>query len=208
MRCRSARPAACQRDALLSQTERLRHQLVNNEAEKRGYKELLALFHLDQLGVSDYRPVTADVIVKTPNIWYQTVSIDAGSSSGIQVNDPVINGEGLVGKVQTVASDGAIVELITNPSMGVSARVGTSNATGVVQPKVGEPASLILQYLPAGAQANQGEYVVTSGTVAPPDYSLYPAGLIIGQVTAKKAATRWSTCTRRSICTRSTPSRS
>jgi rod shape-determining protein MreC len=176
--------AKSQRDALLSQTERLRHQLVNNEAEKRGYKELLALFHLDQLGVSDYRPVTADVIVKTPNIWYQTVSIDAGSSSGIQVNDPVINGEGLVGKVQTVASDGAIVELITNPSMGVSARVGTSNATGVVQPKVGEPASLILQYLPAGAQANQGEYVVTSGTVAPPDYSLYPAGLIIGQVTA------------------------
>jgi rod shape-determining protein MreC len=176
--------AKSQRNALLAQTEHLRHELVNNEAEKRGYKELLALFHLDQLGVSDYTPVTADVIVKTPNLWYQTVSIDAGSDQGIQTNDPVINAEGLVGKVQTVAPDGAIVELITNASMGVSARVGTSNETGVVQPKIGEPSSLIMQYLPAGAQANPGEYVVTSGTVSPPDDSLYPAGIIIGQVTS------------------------
>ena len=45
-----------QRNALLSQTERLRNQLVNNEAEKRSYKELLALFHLDQLGISDIAP--------------------------------------------------------------------------------------------------------------------------------------------------------
>jgi rod shape-determining protein MreC len=176
--------AKSQRDQLRKQTDRLRHQLVADQAEKRSYRELIALFHLDQLGVSNYRPVSATVVAKTPNIWYSTVTIDKGESAGVRVNDPVINGEGLVGKVVQVAADGAQVDLITDSSIGVSARVGTSNATGIVQPKVGEPNDLLLQYLPANTQVNAGEYVVTSGTVASPDDSLYPPGLPIGQVTS------------------------
>jgi rod shape-determining protein MreC len=167
----------------LKQTNTLRRELVNDQAEKRAYHELLALTHLDQLGVSDYHPVTATVVGKTPNLWYSTVNIDKGESSGIQVNDPVINEEGLVGKVTAVVSDGAQLDLITNSSMGVSARIGTSTATGLVQPKVGDPNDLLLGYLPANAQANTGEYVVTSGTVAGGE-SLYPPGLMIGQVTS------------------------
>jgi rod shape-determining protein MreC len=167
----------------LKQTNTLRRELVNDQAEKRAYHELLALTHLDQLGASDYHPVTATVVGKTPNLWYSTVNIDKGESSGIQVNDPVINEEGLVGKVAAVVSDGAQLDLITNSSMGVSARIGTSTATGLVQPKVGDPNDLLLGYLPANAQANAGEYVVTSGTVAGGE-SLYPPGLMIGQVTS------------------------
>jgi rod shape-determining protein MreC len=124
------------------------------------------------------------VVGKSPNIWYSTVTIDKGSPDGIRVNDPVVNAEGLVGKVVAVEPDGAQVNLITDSTMGVSARIGTSNATGIVQPKVGAPNDLLLQYLPSGAQANEGEYVVTSGTVAGPDDSLYPPGLLIGQVTS------------------------
>jgi rod shape-determining protein MreC len=176
--------AKSQRDALRKQNDRLRHQIVADQAEKRSYRQLIALFHLDQLGVSDYRPVSATVVAKTPNIWYSTVTIDKGESAGVRVNDPVINGEGLVGKVVQVAADGAQVDLITDSSIGVSARVGTSNATGIVQPKVGDPNDLLLQYLPANFQVNAGEYVVTSGTVASSDDSLYPPGLPIGQVTS------------------------
>jgi rod shape-determining protein MreC len=177
--------AKSQRDQLLKQVDKLRHELVANQAEKRSYSQLLALYHLDQLSVDDYHPVTATVVGKTPNIWYSTVTIDKGESSGVRVNDPVVNSEGLVGKVAQVASDGAQVDLITDSSMGVSARVGTSNATGIVQPKVGAPNDLLLQYLPATAKAVVGEYVVTSGTVSDgSDDSLYPPGLLIGQVTS------------------------
>ena len=124
------------------------------------------------------------MVGKSPNLWYETVVIDKGESAGVRVNDPVINGEGLVGKVAQVASDGAEVSLITDSTMGVSARLGTSNATGIVQPKVGEPNDLLLQYLPANTVANPGDYVVTSGTVSSPDDSLYPPGILIGQVTS------------------------
>jgi rod shape-determining protein MreC len=173
-----------QRDELRKQVDRLRREAIANDAEKHSYRELLTLYKLDnQLSVSDYHPVTATVVAKSPNVWYSTVTIDKGESSGVRVNDPVINGEGLVGKVAQVASDGAQVTLITDSSVGVSARIGTSGATGIVQPKVGDPNDLLLQYLPANTQANRGEYVVTSGTVSSPDDSLYPPDIPIGQVT-------------------------
>jgi rod shape-determining protein MreC len=173
-----------QRDELRKQVDRLRRQQIAGESEKHAYHELLALYHLDnQLSVADYHPVAATVVAKSPNVWYSTVTIDKGEASGVRVNDPVINDEGLVGKVAQVASDGAQVTLITDSSVGVSARIGSSGATGIVQPKVGDPNDLLLQYLPANARANKGEYVVTSGTVSSPDDSLYPPGIPIGQVT-------------------------
>lgn len=174
-----------QRDELLKQVDKLRAEVISIQSEKRSYHELLGIYHLDnQLSVNNYHPVTATVVGKSPNIWYATVVIDKGESAGVRVNDPVINGEGLVGKVAQVASDGALVSLITDSTMGVSARIGMTNATGIVQPKVGDPNDLLLQYLPAATQANPGEYVVTSGTVASPDDSLYPPGILIGQVTS------------------------
>ena len=173
-----------QRDELRKQIDKLRPELVAAQAEQRTYRQLLALYHLNRLGVANYHPVTATVVGKSPNIWYSTVTIDKGSPDGVRVNDPVINAEGLVGKVVAVEPDGAQVDLITDSTMGVSARIGTGTATGIVQPKVGAPNDLLLQYLPANAQANKGEYVVTSGTVAGPDDSLYPPGLLIGQVTS------------------------
>ena len=116
-----------------SQNAELRKQVASCAAksspsavDQQSYRQLLTMFHLDnQLSVADYRPVTATVVGKTPNIWYSTVTIDKGTSAGVQVNDPVINGEGLVGKVTLAASDGAQVSLITDSSMGVSARIGT-----------------------------------------------------------------------------------
>jgi rod shape-determining protein MreC len=174
-----------QRDELRKQIDRLRPELVAAQAEKRTYQQLLALYHLNQLGVSAYHPVAATVVGKSPNIWYSTVTIDKGTPDGVRVNDPVVNGEGLVGKVVAVEPDGAQVDLITDSMMGVSARIGTGRATGIVQPKVGDPNDLLLQYLPANTRANKGEYVVTSGTVAGPDDSLYPPGLLIGQVTSE-----------------------
>jgi rod shape-determining protein MreC len=173
-----------QRNELRKQVSKLRRELVADQAEKRQYRELRSIYNVDTLGLKDYHPVTATVFAKSPNIWYSTVTIDKGSAAGVRVNDPVVNGEGLVGKIVAVASDAAQVDLITDSSMGVSARIGSSAATGVVQPKVGDPNSLLLQYLPPEAQATKGEYVVTSGTVAGSDDSLYPPGILIGQVTS------------------------
>jgi rod shape-determining protein MreC len=177
--------AKSQNAELRKQVDRLRREVVVERIDQQSYHELLSTFHLDnQLSVANYRPVTATVVGKSPNIWYSRVTIDKGTAEGVHVEDPVINDEGLVGKVTEVVADGAQVSLITDSSMGVSARVGTTAATGIVQPKVGDPNDLLLQYLPANTPVNTGEYVFTSGTVASPDDSLYPRGIPIGQVTS------------------------
>jgi rod shape-determining protein MreC len=162
----------------------LRKEVIAERADQHGYHELLALYHLDQLSLNSYRPVTATVVGKSPNIWYSTVWIDKGTSSGVHDNDPVLNEEGLVGKVALAAPNAAVVDLITDSEVGVSARINGTNATGVVQPKVGDPNDLVLQYLPANTSVSRGENIVTSGTVASPDDSLYPPGIPIGQVTS------------------------
>ena len=174
-----------QRDELRKQVDKLRREVVADQAEKHSYRELLALYHLDnQLSINDYHPVTATVVAKSPNVWYSTVTIDKGESVGRARQRPRdqrrrARRQGRAGRLRRRAGD-----LITDSSIGVSARIGTSSATGIVQPKVGDPNDLLLQYLPANTQANRGEYVVTSGTVASPDDSLYPPGIPIGQVTS------------------------
>jgi rod shape-determining protein MreC len=177
--------AKSQNAQLRKQVDKLRREVVAERVDQQSYHELLNTFHLDnQLSVAAYRPVTATVVGKSPSLWYSTVTIDKGAAAGVRVDDPVINDEGLVGKVTEVVADGAQVSLITDSSTGVSARIGTIAATGIVQPKVGDPNDLLLQYLPANTQVNVGEYVFTSGTVASPDDSLYPRGIPIGQVTS------------------------
>jgi rod shape-determining protein MreC len=178
--------ARSQVDQLHKQVERLQGQLIAKQSNERIYQELVKLSRLDTriTSVSDYSPVTATVVFKSPNLWYSTVIVNAGSAQGVHLNDPVVSGEDLVGKVTQVASDAAQVSLITDSEVGVSAMVNSTGITGIVQPKVGDPNDLLLQYLPAGAVVNPGDYVVTSGSIAGHGESLFPRGIAIGQVTS------------------------
>ena len=165
------------------QNDRLRAELLRRIDDERGYKQFLRLYKLDGgLHLSDYRTVTAGVIAQSANLWYSTVNIDKGSSAGVQVNDPVIDGEGLIGKVTTTAPDGAQVSLITDSAVAVAAMINETGAPGMVYPKVGEPDTLVIRYLPANTPVSVGNYVVTSGTISSKGASLFPRGIPIGQV--------------------------
>jgi rod shape-determining protein MreC len=159
--------------------------LTAKQLGERSYAELLKLYNLGKtLSIADYSPVTATVIYQSPNIWYSTVTIDHGSSSGVRVNDPVIDDEGLIGKVTRVASDGALVSLITDSEVEVTAKISATGAEGILQPQVGEPGRLLMQYLSSNAPVTRGDYVVTAGKAATQGESLYPKGIPIGQVTS------------------------
>ena len=48
--------------------------------------------------------MTGSVIARSPTVWHSAVTIDLGSGDGVQVDDPVISGDGLVGRVASVAA--------------------------------------------------------------------------------------------------------
>jgi rod shape-determining protein MreC len=178
--------AKSQNAQLRKQLADARRQLTEHQLDQRGYSELLRLYHLDQtLSVSDYKPVTATVIYQSPNVWYSTIGIDAGSSAGVRVNDAVIDDEGLVGKVTRVVADGAVVSLITDSEVEVKARISATGTLGMLQPQVGEPGHLLMRFLTSNAPVARGDYVVTSGTVAGEGESLYPPGIPVGTVTSE-----------------------
>lgn len=179
--------AKSQRNELLKQNDRLRKELLEHQGDERAYAALRRLYHLDHdLGSAAYHPVTATVIGESPELWNRTISINAGTGSGVRENDPVVVGEGLVGVVTGAYPDGAVVSLITDSGIGVTAEINETGAVGLVEPKVGAPGELVMQYLPAGRQVSQGQYVVTAGTVSGKDPSLFPRGIPIGQVSSVK----------------------
>ena len=119
--------------------------------------------------------MTGRVIVRSPTVWYSAVTIDVGSGDGVAVNDPVVNGDGLIGRVAAVTGGSAQVTLISDHSSAVSAKVVPQGVQGVVKPDVGNPDDLILDFINSAKHVHQGETVVTAGWRAQGLASLLPA---------------------------------
>jgi rod shape-determining protein MreC len=173
-----------------SQVSELRKQVQYYRSQAARYRSAWILNQqlrhqvgLDNSGLNAYKPVAADVIVRDPNLWYETITINKGSDDGVRVGDPVTGDGALVGNVSEVDPTVAIVTLITDHTMAVAAQVQDSAGdTGVLVPAVGNPSELVLQYLPTAANVQVGEQVVTVGFRSGSLQDLYPAGLPIGQV--------------------------
>ena len=175
---------------LRTQVANLTVRLARAQGAELENQQLKAQLHLDaSLDISSYHPVAAQVILRDPTLWYQTIGIDKGSADGVALHDPVLADGALVGEVSEVSGDGAVVSLITDHTVSVTARVTDSNGdTGELVPAVGNPNSLVLQYLQApnpGQIQNgpqQGQLVVTAGFKSSPLESYFPANIPIGWV--------------------------
>lgn len=148
--------------------------------------QLRALLELDRspaLAASAFEQVTGRVIARSPTVWHSAVTIDVGSGDGVRVDDPVLAGAGLIGRVAAVQGGSSQVTLLTDHTSAVSAKVLPGGAQGVVRPDVGDPTDLVLDFIVAARNVHRGEQVVTAGWRSGEIASLFPAGLPIGEVT-------------------------
>ena len=130
-------------------------------------------------GVGQYRIVPAEVVSVGPAQQFAwTVTIDAGSADGIQRDMSVINGDGLVGRIQAVSRNSATVVLIVDPSASVGARVAGSSEVGILS-GTGRQDSLEFQLLDPIAELNPGDALVTFGSRGGRPYA---PGIPIGEV--------------------------
>jgi rod shape-determining protein MreC len=166
------------RDLASARAEGTRVAVLEREnAQLRGQLKLT-----NDLGYASSSRRTARVIVKSPTVWYSTVTIDSGRSDGIRVDQPVVNGDGLVGKVTAVTGGTATVTLITDGSSNVPAQVEPDGANGIVKPAVGDPNDMQLQYIGKNHPVQKGAKLVTSGSAPGPLQSIFPHGIPIGEV--------------------------
>jgi rod shape-determining protein MreC len=177
---------------LQSQVASLTDQLAQAKGAQLENQQLKAQLHLDaSLDISSYHPVAAQVILRDPTLWYQTIGIDKGSDDGVRLHDPVLADGALVGEVTELSANASFVSLITDHTVSVTARVTDTNGdTGELVPAVGSPNQLLLQYLqppnPGQIQngPQQGQLVVTAGFKSTPLESYFPANIPIGWVSA------------------------
>ncbi|MCD6726917.1 MAG: rod shape-determining protein MreC [Solirubrobacteraceae bacterium] len=168
------------------ENEQLRRQAIAGTDAVRQNVQLRRILGLDDAaGLAATRPVTARVIGQSPTVWYGTITIDKGSGDGVRVGQPAITGDGLVGQVTTATPGSAIVTLITDSRVAVSARVSENGVRGVVQTSAGGASDLRLRYTTRSDRVERGWSVVTAGTSSAADrlQSLYPPGIPIGRVT-------------------------
>jgi rod shape-determining protein MreC len=169
---------------LHTELEAARRQAVGAQAALAENEQLHNLLELDEGGAipSGYDEVSGRVIFRSPTVWFSDVTIDVGSVDGVEVGDPVVNGDGLVGTVSAVTGGSARVTLIADHESAVSAKIVPSGDQGLMKPSVGNPDDLILEFLSSEKRVGKGQSVVTSGWRSQGIESGYPPNLPIGEV--------------------------
>ncbi len=122
-----------------------------------------------------YRLLPARVISVTGEPLPVSAAINMGIKDSVQVNHPVINQVGLVGRVQEVMPGYAKVQLLTDPLNRVAGRVATSREMGIVRYLPSE--GMILDDFPNQGAIQAGDTILSSGLGG-----IYPPGLRVGIV--------------------------
>lgn len=175
-------------DQLMAENESLRSQLADAQQSARDGIEaseenerLRELLNLREKS-SDYVFESAKVVLWSSSNWAHAFTISKGSSSGIEMGDPVVTEYGaVVGQITELGENWATVSTVIDVDMSVGGFAGTAGVSGVV---IGEYALMKnktakLTYLADGAQIFVGDEVLTSGSGG-----AFPQGLVIGTLTA------------------------
>ncbi len=174
-------------DSLQAENESLRQQLADAQQDARDGMEaseenvrLRELLNLREKH-TDYVMESCKVVLWSSSNWSSSFTISKGSSSGIELNDPVVTEYGVVvGQVTELGETWATVSTLLDVDMSVGAYVSGSGSSGMV---IGEYALMKqklakLTFLADGAQLFVGDEILTSGSGG-----AFPAGLVLGTIT-------------------------
>jgi len=153
--------------------ENLRLQEV--ERENQRLRQLLEFAETRPSFEMQGGQIIARKIGQNATNFLNVAMIDLGSRHGIRVGMPVVNEQGLVGRISEVTATTSKVLLLTDSSSTVNAILQSSRLTGVIS---GTPGSHpVIGFLPQGTEIGVGEVVLTSGMGGN-----FPKGIHIGQV--------------------------
>lgn len=162
---------------LQARIDELEQQVNTTEFDRNRARELDELLGL--AGRGQYETVPAQVVASGPAQGFGwTVTIDAGRKDGIKLDQNVINGQGLVGRVIRVNDATSVVALLVDATSTVGARVEASLEKGFLN-GTGDPRSLELQLLDPFAPVQKGDRLVSFGF----EGGVYVAGIPLGTIT-------------------------
>ncbi len=172
-------------DALVEENNQLREEVaelrtqIYDSTEREEMYAWMADFLEMKRVHTDYKMLAASVTGRESGNYSKVLTIDVGSSAGVEINMPVVTSEGIVGRVTEVGHNWAKVTTIVEPNSSVGAYVERTNDLGVCRGDFSLAADglIRLNYLPGDSEAAVGDRILSSGYG-----SVYPRGLVIGYI--------------------------
>ena len=151
-------------DNLRKESEELRKELGLNET------------------LNDYEKINASVVNRNLGYWYDTFTINKGTSSGVDVGCAVINSDGLIGKVVNASNLYSTVRLLTSENLDqkVSVRIKIEDGKyiyGLLSGYDNKKKLFIVEGISENVVINPGNSVKTTGMS-----DIFPGGILIGYV--------------------------
>ena len=172
-------------ESLLAENQKLKEQLsqVEDDARRadsvsRENDRLRAMLEFTELN-PEYDFAEGYIISWSSNEWSNTFTINRGEDAGIAAGMCAITANGeLVGLVDEVGPNYAIIKSVLDSSLEISATIASSGYNGMVKGGYasGMDGLLRMNYLPSSATIRNNDQVVTTGS------TVYPRDLVLGYV--------------------------
>ncbi len=158
---------------LKRENDQLRNQLLQYQ---EGYLEGLRLQKLLTLkDQSNYVSMTARVIGIDQKSLIKTILINKGTSHGIRNGLPVMNDQGVLGRIIETSWHVSRVLLISDGNSNIDALVQGTRVQGMLQGS--GTMRCILKYIAKTEEVKKGDLVVSAGMT-----EIFPKGLLLGTV--------------------------
>ena len=165
---------------LEAENAHLRGQLATSEVDRNRARELDGLLAVSRR--SGRTLVPARVVAMGPaQAFSRTVTIDAGTSSGVRPDQTVLNNDGLVGRVLRADRSTATVLLVVDRESVVGGRLGSSQEVGFLRGRgaLGDRSRLDLDLVDSSVTPARDDVLVTWGSRnGAPYVSGVPIGIV------------------------------
>ncbi len=168
------------KDKNKDQTETYLIQKNINSSLEKEIQELKETLELNKT-LTEYKPVNSTILSRNKSYWFNTITIDKGSSSGIKPNMAVITKNGLIGKINKVSKTSSEVKLITsddvNFKISIAIKTNEVDNFAILNGYDNKTKLIKATGIDKTTNINIGDSVVTSGLG-----EFFPAGIYIGTV--------------------------
>ena len=150
-------------EKLKAENAKLQSELINRKNADAQLEQLKDI--LDLAGTAGYKIVNAKVISQgSSQSFSQTVTIDIGSNAGVKKNMTVLSQNGIAGVVKDVYPNSALIQLASDPSFRIGARIAGTQQIGILTGRGTQSASL--QLLDNSTNVKEGDILLSRGSIA------------------------------------------
>jgi rod shape-determining protein MreC len=165
---------------LLKQQDSINLVSAKNIELQDEIKNLQELLELNRTLTKDSY-LNASVINRNIGYWYNTITIDKGSSNGVAIDMAVITNDGLIGKVIKTTNFNSVVKLLTsndiNNKISVKIQNGDEFVYGLLSGYDIKKNTFIIEGISEQTEILPNGLVITTGLG-----DLFPSGILIGHV--------------------------